>query len=82
MHRDIFLYGFGPESGRAQSKAQFLDFSYRLMPVFEKYKVDAVTDGAFAYISPPCAAAELCACTAGKRYYLYSDRCGRQCALS
>ena len=42
MHRDIFLYGFGPESGRAQSKTQFLDFSYRLMPVFEKYKVDAV----------------------------------------
>ena len=26
----------------AQSKTQFLDFSYRLMPVFEKYKVDAV----------------------------------------
>ena len=42
MHRDIFLYGFGPESGRAQSKTQFLDFSYQLMPVFEKYKVDAV----------------------------------------
>ena len=42
MHRDIFIYGFGPESGRAQGKAQFLDFSYQLMPVFEKYKVDAV----------------------------------------
>lgn len=42
MHRDIFIYGFGPESGRAQSKTQFLDFSYQLMPVFEKYKVDAV----------------------------------------
>lgn len=42
MHRDIFLYGFGPESGRAQAKTHFLDFSYQLMPVFEKYKVDAV----------------------------------------
>lgn len=42
MHRDIFLYGFGPESGRAQTKTHFLDFSYQLMPVFEKYKVDAV----------------------------------------
>lgn len=42
MHRDIFIYGFGTESGRAQSKTQFLDFSYQLMPVFEKYKVDAV----------------------------------------
>lgn len=42
MHRDIFIYGFGPESGRAQGKTQFLDFSYQLMPVFEKYKVDAV----------------------------------------
>lgn len=42
MHRDIFIYGFGPESGRAQSKTYFLDFSYQLMPVFEKYKVDAV----------------------------------------
>lgn len=42
MHRDIFLYGFGPESGRAQTNTHFLDFSYRLMPVFEKYKVDAV----------------------------------------
>lgn len=42
MHRDIFIYGFSPESGRAQTKTQFLDFSYQLMPVFEKYKVDAV----------------------------------------
>lgn len=42
MHRDIFLYGFGPESGRVQTKTHFLDFSYQLMPVFEKYKVDAV----------------------------------------
>lgn len=42
MHRDIFLYGFGPDSGRAQTKTQLLDFSYKLMPVFEKYKVDAV----------------------------------------
>ncbi|MEE0328388.1 MAG: metallophosphoesterase, partial [Phascolarctobacterium succinatutens] len=42
MHRDIFIYGFGPDSGREQSKTHFLDFSYRLMPVFEKYKVDAV----------------------------------------
>lgn len=42
MHRDIFLYGFGPESKRAQTKTQLLDFSYQLMPVFEKYKVDAV----------------------------------------
>lgn len=42
MHRDIFIYGFSPESGRTQTKTQFLDFSYQLMPVFEKYKVDAV----------------------------------------
>ena len=42
MHRDIFLYGFGPQSGRAQTKTQLLDFSYQLMPVFEKYGVDAV----------------------------------------
>lgn len=42
MHRDIFLYGFGPESGRPQTKTQLLDFSYQLMPVFDKYNVDAV----------------------------------------
>lgn len=42
MHRDIFLYGFGPESGREQTQTHFLDFSYQLVPVFEKYKVDAV----------------------------------------
>ena len=42
MHRDIFLYGFGPESGREQTQTHFLDFSYQLLPVFEKYKVDAV----------------------------------------
>ena len=42
MHRDIFLYGFGPQSGREQTKTQLLDFSRELMPVFEKYKVDAV----------------------------------------
>lgn len=42
MHRDIFLYGFGAESGREQTQTHFLDFSYQLLPVFEKYKVDAV----------------------------------------
>ena len=42
MHRDIFLYGFGPESGHEQTQTHFLDFSYQLLPVFEKYKVDAV----------------------------------------
>ena len=42
MHRDIFLYGFGPKSGREQTQTHFLDFSYQLLPVFEKYKVDAV----------------------------------------
>ena len=42
MHRDILLYGFGPESGREQTQTHFLDFSYQLLPVFEKYKVDAV----------------------------------------
>ena len=42
MHRDIFLYGFGPESGREQTQTHFLDFSYQLLPVLEKYKVDAV----------------------------------------
>ena len=42
MHRDIFRYGFGPESGREQTQTHLLDFSYQLLPVFEKYKVDAV----------------------------------------
>ncbi len=42
LHRYIFLYGFGQESGRQQTKTRFLDFSYRLMPMFEKYNVDAV----------------------------------------
>lgn len=42
QHRDVFIYGFGPESGRAQTKTHFLDFSYQLIPVFEKYGVDAV----------------------------------------
>ena len=42
QHRDVFIYGFGPESGRAQTQTHFLEFSYRFIPVFEKYCVDAV----------------------------------------
>lgn len=42
QHRDVFIYGFGPESGRERTQTRFLDFSYRLIPVFEKYQVDAV----------------------------------------
>ncbi len=42
MHRDIFLYGFNPKSGRQHTETHFLDFSYSLMPLFEKYNVDVV----------------------------------------
>ncbi len=42
QHRDIFMYSFGPESGRPAGTTHFLDFSYDEMPIFEKYKVDAV----------------------------------------
>lgn len=42
QHRDIMLYGFGPESGRAQTEARFIDVGQTLMPIFEEYKVDAV----------------------------------------
>ncbi len=42
MHKDIMLYGFGPESGRPLTKTRIIDIGERLMPVFEKHKVDLV----------------------------------------
>ncbi len=42
QHRDIFMYAFSKESGRPQRETHFLDFSRQLMPIFEKYNVDAV----------------------------------------
>lgn len=42
QHRDVFMYAFSKDSGRPQRETFFLDFSRRLMPVFEKYQVDAV----------------------------------------
>ena len=42
QHRDIFMYTFGKESGRPQRPTEFLDFSRELIPIFEKYNVDAV----------------------------------------
>ncbi len=42
QHRDVFMYSFGPESGRPAGQTHFLDFAYEEMPIFEKYKVDAV----------------------------------------
>lgn len=42
QHRDVFMYGFGKESGRPESSTFFLDFARELMPIFEKYQVDAV----------------------------------------
>ncbi len=42
MHKDIMLYGFGPESGRPVTKPRIIDIGERLMPVFEKHKVDLV----------------------------------------
>ncbi|MDY2637974.1 MAG: metallophosphoesterase family protein [Phascolarctobacterium sp.] len=42
QHRDIFMYGFSKESGRPERATFFLDFSRQLMPLYEKYGVDAV----------------------------------------
>lgn len=42
QHRDIFMYAFSKESGRPERATFFLDFSRQLMPLYEKYKVDAV----------------------------------------
>lgn len=43
MHRDIFIYGFGPKSGRAHTFATyFIQVGTDMMPIFERYNVDAV----------------------------------------
>ena len=42
QHRDIFMYAFSKESGRPERATFFLDFSRQLMPLYEKYGVDAV----------------------------------------
>ena len=42
QHRDIFMYAFCKESGRPERATFFLDFSRQLMPLYEKYGVDAV----------------------------------------
>lgn len=46
MHRDIFLYRFGPNSGRPQTfNTYFFAPSWDYMTVFDKHKVDAVLSG-------------------------------------
>lgn len=43
MHRDIFIYGFGPKSGRAHTfSTYFIQVGTDMMPIFERYNVDAV----------------------------------------
>ena len=42
QHRDIFMYAFSKESGRPERATFFLEFSRQLMPLYEKYGVDAV----------------------------------------
>lgn len=42
QHRDIFMYAFSKASGRPERATFFLDFSRQLMPLYEKYGVDAV----------------------------------------
>lgn len=43
MHRDIFIYGYGPKSGRAHTFSTFfIQVGADMMPIFERYNVDAV----------------------------------------
>lgn len=42
QHRDIFMYAFSKESGRPQRATRLQDYSRQLMPIYEKYGVDAV----------------------------------------
>lgn len=43
MHRDVFIYGFGPKSGRAHTfSTYFIQVGTDMMPIFERYNVDAV----------------------------------------
>ncbi|MGM9520583.1 MAG: metallophosphoesterase family protein [Phascolarctobacterium sp.] len=42
QHRDIFMYAFSKESGRPQRETRLQDYSHQLMPLYEKYNVDAV----------------------------------------
>ncbi|MGM9570189.1 MAG: metallophosphoesterase, partial [Phascolarctobacterium sp.] len=42
QHRDIFMYAFSKESGRPQRETSLQDYSRQLMPLYEKYNVDAV----------------------------------------
>lgn len=46
MHRDILMYRFSEESGRACNWQTYVDYSGRdFMPIFEQYGVDAVLSG-------------------------------------
>lgn len=42
QHRDIIMYGFNPASGRPKRETYFNKYGKLLMPIYEKYKVDAV----------------------------------------
>lgn len=43
QHKDILLYKFGPDSGRAiRWETHFSEQSKELIPIYEKYKVDVV----------------------------------------
>ncbi|MDO4178988.1 MAG: metallophosphoesterase family protein [Phascolarctobacterium sp.] len=42
QHRDIIMYGFSPASGRPQRETYFNRYGKLLMPIYEKYQVDAV----------------------------------------
>jgi len=43
QHKDILLYKFAPDSGRTPRwDTHFTEQSKRFMPIYEKYKVDAV----------------------------------------
>ena len=41
-HRDIMMYRFSPESKRPERATFFNNYGKLLMPIYEKYKVDAV----------------------------------------
>lgn len=42
MHRDVLIYSFNPKSGRPKRDTKFIEIGKDYMPLFEKYKVDAV----------------------------------------
>ena len=46
QHRDVFIYGFGAESGREHTfDTHFIEVGQDLMPIYEKYGVNAVLSG-------------------------------------